>query len=277
MPIDLDVETILSTVTNTSYEGPVTKTVKKHTCSGYVINSDGTREPKNYIRTITERCGPASVMKRRKWSPFGDKPHPQPTFGEDVFLKLQDNTTMEEDKRSSDCNFYCGMAVKCKFTALEHYAVKHATNPQEKFIQILNENYYNIKPTKQTLRFARNADTERPVLQKNSISALMANARQKKADDEHLLTVMIDNIPTWYTIDDIRDQLVLANLKSNVDRINVVRQNPDREQTTGGKAFIVWNTIVNAQKGLEYLNGARWDHYIISAQISKPREKKNKI
>ena len=269
MSIDLEFETIISTETNTTTEGLVTKTVKKHTCSGYVINTDGAREPKQYTVTLTERYGPASIMKRRKWSQFGDKLHPKPTFGEEVFLKLQDNTDLDENKKATDCNFYCGMAIKCKFTALELYAVKHAPDPQDKFLQILNENYYNIKPNKQTLRFARNTEEDRPALPKNSISTLMANARQKKTDEEYLLTVMIDNIPTWYTIDDIREQF-----DSPVARINVVRQNPDREQTTGGKAFIVFHTIENAQTGLQYLNGARWDHYIISAQISKPREKK---
>ena len=275
MPIDLDVETILSTVTNTSYEGLVTKTVNRYTCSGYVIKADGTREPKDYTRTVTERSGPASVMNRRKWQPFGDKPNTKTMYGEEVFLKLQDNSGMEENKKSSDCNFYCGMALKYEFTALELHAVKHALNPQDKFLQILNENYYKIKPIKTPLRFARDPEEERPVLPKNSISALMANARQKKTDEEYLFTVMIDNIPTWYTVEEIREQFDANDINLKIiDRINVVRQNPDREQTTGGKAFIVFHTIENAQMGLKYLNGARWDHFIISAQISKPREKK---
>jgi len=274
MPVDLDAETILSTETLTTTECLVTKTVKRYTCSGYVIRDDGTREPKKYTRTVTERSGPASVMNRRKWLPFGDKPNTKTIYGEEVFLKLQDNSSMEENKKSSDCNFYYGMAMKCKFTSLELHAVKHAPDPKDKFLQILNENYYKIKPNKTTLRFARDSEEERPVLPKNSISALMANARQKKTDDEHLLTIMIDNIPTWYTVEDIRAQFDANDIQLKIDRINVVRQNPDREQTTGGKAFIVFHTIENAQMGLDYLHGARWDHYIISAQISKPREKK---
>lgn len=275
MPVDLDAETILSTETNITLEGLVTKTVNRYTCSGSIIRDDGTREPKEYTRTVTERSGPASVMNRRKWLPFGDKPNTKTMYGEEVFLKLQDNSNMEENKKADDCNFYCGMAIKSKFTALELHAVKHAPDPQDKFLQILNENYYKIKPTKTALRFARDPEEERPVLPKNSISALMMNARQKKMDDEYLFTVMIDNIPTWYTVEEIREQLNANDMNLKIDRINVVRQNPDHEQTTGGKAFIVFHTIENAQMGLKYLNGARWDHFIISAQISKPREKKN--
>jgi hypothetical protein len=250
-------EIILSTDVSVETEGLLTKRTTTHSCI------DGETR---YTRKITELHGPERVLKRRKWAPFGEKPHISPAVGEEVFFKLQHHSASEEDQKISDCNFYCGLARQSKFNALEISAIKQAPQPQDMFLKILNENYYNIKP-KKILSFK---DDRPAISESKGIRSLMDDARQKKQSEEHLLTVMLDNIPIGYTMDDIRPHL--GGLA--VDRINVVRSNPDREQTTGGKAFVVFRTVEQAQESLVLLDGARWDHYIISAQISKPREKK---
>ena len=260
MPIDQQHEIIHSTVSSTTFEGLLEKKTDVHVCSGFEIKPDGTRIPREYKRTVTTTSGPKSVMERRLWKPFGDMKASPATYGEEVFLKLngQSKQRVEDDNR-----FYVGMAYESKFTPLEIMAVKSSDDPKEMFIKILNESYYfpALKGKE------KEKEKVEPKIEPKGIGFLLNNDRLKKKEDEYKLTILLDNVPTWYAMEDIK--YYLGDLR--VERINIVKPRPGAVIESGGKVFIVLATEAEAQLALTTFNGAKWDNHIISAMVSKPR------
>ena len=256
MPVDLQREIIHSSTCETIQEGLIKKVITSYICSGFEINETGEQIPREYKRTVTETCGPRNVMERRKWARFGEtatRPFTGPVYGEEVYLKLPGKRLKKSDM--DDPMFYRGMAVQCGFTPLELNAVRMSDEPKETFHALLNEKYTTKKEHQKAAV---------PV-NKSGIGFLLRNDREKKKSDEYLCTLMLDNVPSWYTYEDIKEQVE----EFAVERINLVK--PKNDEPFCGKAFVVFNTEQEAQYGLSILKGAKWDNHIISAQVSRPR------
>jgi hypothetical protein len=196
-------------------------------------------------------------MERRKWAHFGAIKSPPQAFGEDVYLKLNSN----QREKENNTGFYVSLAYESKFTPIEMTAIRTSDDAQGTFLKILNEVYYKMGPKK---------DVPPPVVVKPDaagIGLLLRNDRQKKKSDEHLQTVLLDNVPTWYTIEDVREYL--GDLR--VERINIVKPRVESKVESGGKVFLVLATEEEAKYAISILNGAKWDYHVISAQVSKPR------
>lgn len=257
MPVDLMRETIHSTSITTMPDGLLNKKIETHMCSGFELTATGESIPRTYKRTVITTTGSKSIMKRRKWAHFGPVKSPPQVLGDDVYLKLQSN----ERERINDTGFYLGLARESKFTPIEMTAIRTSDDAQGTFLKILNEVYYKISSKK---------DVTAPVVKKpdaTGIGLMLRNDRQKKKSNEHLLTVLLDNVPTWYTVEDVRDYL--GDLR--VERINIVKPRIDSKLESGGKVFLVLSTEEEAKYAISNLNGSKWDHHVISAQVSKPR------
>lgn len=114
--------------------------------------------------------------------------------------------------------------------------------------------------------------------QKNgTFASRMANQRREREnarrEEEYKYTVFVDNIPDLDR-DEIRELILNTTEleRYNIKRINVVRDPHTREHR--GKAFIVLDTIENADYVREKLNGTRCHSQIIYADKAEKRERK---
>jgi hypothetical protein len=253
MPVDLAAETILSTKIEEFIEGLVTRTLTTHTCEGFEIKPDGSRIPRSYNRKVTTLKGPKSVVDRRSWASFGTTSRTCATQGEEVYLKLERDKDRDTD---GDRAFYTHFARKSKFTPLELNSIKTSEDPKETFFKILNA-YYEPKTKTAPVKLVENT---------TGIGHLMRTDRLKKRSEEHLCTLLFDNVPEWYTYDEIRDHLH----EFRIERINIVKQDTT---ISGGKVFVVFATEQETQECLHRFNRARWDNFIVSVQMAKPRKR----
>ena len=74
-------------------------------------------------------------------------------------------------------------------------------------------------------------------------------------------------MPLEFHEGDIKAQISDYDFK----RVSIVK----RDGSSIGKAFIELNSEEEAQDCLTYINGKTWGYNIITAQLSKPKPKKN--
>lgn len=102
----------------------------------------------------------------------------------------------------------------------------------------------------------------------NSISSRLKQKREKNSDKSQQCTLFLENVPEIYNEMDIKSHLGQFDIK----RVTIVRrENQSGVKESVGKAFVECYEVEETQKCMEHLNTCRWEHYVISAQLSKPR------
>lgn len=109
-----------------------------------------------------------------------------------------------------------------------------------------------------------------PVKSENSgvgLSARLKQMKQEKQDNEQESTLFVSNISEHSDENDIRQAL---NEKFNVRRVNLVRK-ASSGQKHAGVGFVVLVSPSEAERCMEFLNGYRMNHMVLSASFSSQR------
>ena len=101
----------------------------------------------------------------------------------------------------------------------------------------------------------------------SEIALTMKQMKHDKQENEQDATLFVSNLSETTDESDLR---VILGECFNVRRVNFVRK--DRESGNhNGVGFVVLATKGDAERCLEFLNGYRLNHLILSAAFSKPR------
>jgi hypothetical protein len=89
----------------------------------------------------------------------------------------------------------------------------------------------------------------------------------QSVDSETKRTIYVENLPTYYEDEDVRD---LVN-HMNVSRVNILRRESNGIRVSTGNAFVVCRTVDETQKCLAYLDGLLTGNSKLKAQMSRPK------
>jgi hypothetical protein len=99
------------------------------------------------------------------------------------------------------------------------------------------------------------------------LAARMRQMKQDKQENEQDSTLFVSNISEEKDESDLR---AILSEKFAVRRVNFVRKDKE-SQCHNGVGFVVLATKEEAERCLEFLNGYRLHHLVLSAAFSKPR------
>ena len=251
-------------------------------------------------RTTKTYSGPKNVYERTKWKKFGDALGQTNTTC--IAPEVEFEFTYKPPKTDEDewvaNGLYIGWAKDANWPDVDIKKIMRSDRPDLVYMDLqkqkinallapLRESMRKLEPDTDTNKQS-NLQTpleptrkmglkERMALKKQqrevkdsssngetSLSARLNRKKEQTRQDEHKLTLFVDNIPLEYKEHDIKSHISDFDYK----RVSIVK----RDGYSIGKACIELATVKEAEDCLKAIDGVTWGYSIVSAQVSKPKK-----